>query len=93
MTTLLRPAAFIAAVMLGLFGLVAAPMSVQAEVVISTEVATESRWCHLTAAGQCQGLCILGTCKDKFETRTQTWYVNGVPYTQTYQVFVGCGCG
>lgn len=63
MTTLLRPAAFIAAVMLGLFGLVAAPMSVQAETVVNVAPPL----CDFVGPA-CSGFCFIGKCTIKFHT-------------------------
>ncbi len=88
MTTLLRPAAFIAAVMVGLFGLVAAPMSVQAEETVVTPIIDGDGFirppCASANTSTCNGWCSIlvpGTCKPGFTTVTTYIYIGTDPRT------------
>jgi hypothetical protein len=59
MTSMMRPAAFVAALMLALLGVVAAPMATQAE------VAVEPPLCGFVGPG-CTGSCSIGSCTIQF---------------------------
>ncbi len=96
--TFLRPAAFIAAVMVGLFGLVAAPMAVQAEVTVVTPIIDGDGTgigsllpCPSTKP-TCTGWCITGTCTKYGNLVYQYVLINGVWLQRQVFVVTSCAC-
>ena len=95
MTTLLRPAAFIAAAVLGLFGLVAAPMSVQAEVmgVEALDGFIIIRLPCPSSAPGCGGWCFTGSCSGTYKNVRHVYILpDGTLYETIDRVLDFCSC-